>query len=381
MDKVLIVTSDDYTLYQPTILNLYDFLQKDFEVSIICFEPSFLGRKKDATRNVIYLQSPFLKRKLSRLVDLCTNAVLKRLDKYLFKFTPRSEWVRRLKYKILTDHLKGYNPRHVIAVDIMPLVAAQKVFERSHFLSLEIISHDSYFKKMDTARIQSVIIQNESRYQYLFNDLKLPVFYIQNAPFCENIYIHRGTRSHLLWAGSIVKEFAVFSCLDFIRSHPEYTLFLKGAANNATREKLQEKYSDLLSNGKVVVDESYLPAGEYIKYISKFSIGFCFYGWKLIKNNFNYQSAPSGKLFMYLAAGVPVIACNIPAFEFLKEFKAGVLVDDYEPATIYNAIKTIENDYEKYRENCYAAAGMFCFDNNAVKFSAHLKKLSENVST
>ncbi|WP_315824123.1 hypothetical protein [Paraflavitalea speifideaquila] len=46
MEKVLIVSSDDFILYQPTILNLYDFLQKDFEVTIISFEPNFLGKKK-----------------------------------------------------------------------------------------------------------------------------------------------------------------------------------------------------------------------------------------------------------------------------------------------------------------------------------------------
>ena len=61
---------------------------------------------------------------------------------------------------------------------------------------------------------------------------------------------------------------------------------------------------------------TWLAAPEYIKYVSNFRIGFCFYDWNLIKNDFNYQTAPSGKLFVYLSAGLPVIVCNIPGFKF-----------------------------------------------------------------
>ena len=75
---------------------------------------------------------------------------------------------------------------------------------------------------------------------------------------------------------------------------------------------------------------------------------------------------------MYLAAGVPVIACNIPAFKFLEEFKAGILIDDYEPATIYNAVKSLEDNYDSLSENCYWAAAHFCFEKNAELFKDYL---------
>jgi glycosyltransferase involved in cell wall biosynthesis len=374
MEKILIVSSDDYILYQPTILNLYDFLKNDFDITIVSFEPSYLGKKRDENRNVIYLSCPEGKRKIFRFTDLCINAVLKRIDKYVLRFPYRSELVRCLKCSTLITGCKQLAPKHVIAVDIMPLFAAQQLFSKSHFLSLEILKFDSYLRRVDQARIQSVIIQNRDRFEFLFKNLDIPTFFIQNAPFCKDIYISSKERSALVWAGSIVKEFSVFSCLDFIRCYPQFNLVMKGAASASTRKELMEKYKDLLNSGKAIINEDYFSAQEFIRYLSKFRIGFCFYSWDLIKNNFNYQTAPSGKLFMYLAAGVPVIACNIPGFKFLEEFKAGILIDDYEPATIYKALQLLEDDYENFSKNCYEAAKYFCFEKNAALFKTYLDK-------
>ncbi|WP_315824124.1 hypothetical protein [Paraflavitalea speifideaquila] len=280
--------------------------------------------------------------------------------------------VRRLKSHILINALEKASYSHLIAVDIMPLYAAQQVQDRCHFLSLEILPHDSYLRKIDKDKIQSVIIQNKSRYDYLFKGKDLPTFYIQNAPFCKDIHVNHEERRYLLWAGSIVKEFAVFKCLDFVKAYPDYKIVLKGAANEQTRRELMAGYKDLVQSGNAVINEDYLSAEDFIGYLSKFAIGFCFYSWDLIRSNFNYQSAPSGKLFMYLAAGVPVIACNIPAFKFIEAYEAGILIDDYEPATIYKAIKAIEADYNKYHLNSYKAAYDSCFDNGAGKFRQYL---------
>ena len=65
---------------------------------------------------------------------------------------------------------------------------------------------------------------------------------------------------------------------------------------------------------------------------------------------------------MYLAAGTPVIACKIPGFDFVEKFGCGVLIDNYEPATIANAVKLIEADHKKYSDACIEAAKYFSFD-------------------
>ncbi len=75
---------------------------------------------------------------------------------------------------------------------------------------------------------------------------------------------------------------------------------------------------------------------------------------------------------MYLAAGVPVIACNIPGFKFIEEYKAGVLINDYTPASIHKAVIEIENNYQSFQQNAYRAFEDMNFEKEAIKFKEYL---------
>lgn len=372
MNKFLIVSADDIILYQPTILNLYDLLQTTFDVTIISFEPEYLGKGKDASRNIVYISIPKNKKFLFKKLDLVFNAVFKRIDKYIFRFNNRMRLHRKLMCSLLVKELQNHTPQQVLAVDVMPLYATQKVFNKSHFLSLEILQYDEYLKKIDTEKILSVIIQNQDRYKFLFGDKAIKTFYIQNAPLYENVCINNNYRNYLVWGGSIVKNFGVINCIEFIKKYPEYKLVLKGAAENKTLEIIKTEYSDLLDQKKVMINSDYLNVKDFIAFLSNFKIGFCFYDWELIRKNFNYQTAPSGKLFMYLAAGVPVIACNIPGFKFIEDYNAGVLINDYAPKSIYNAVVEIEKNYDTFQQNCYRAFKDMSFEKEAIKFKDFL---------
>lgn len=372
MQKVVIASSDDFILYQPTILNLYDFLKPEFTPVIITFEPEYLGNNKDENRNVIYLKCPTLKKKIFRFIDLSINFFFKRIDKYLFRFNFRVELLRGLRCKLIREELISQNPDHVIAVDLMPLFAALSVTSNAHLLSLELLPYDSYLYKIDVKRIKSVIIQNQERFKYLFNDLNVKTIIIQNTPLHQNKYVNTNSRKDLIWAGSIIERFGVVDCIQFCIKYPEYKLVFKGAAENYTRDLLYQKYKNLIEEKKIIIDESYMEVNDYIKFISNFKIGFCFYSWEIINSNFNYKTAPSGKLFMYLAAGVPVVACNIAGFKFIEEYNAGILINDYKPETIYNAVQKIESKYDEYRNNCYKLFDEINFDRGAAVFKNYL---------
>ncbi len=372
MNKFLIVSADDIILYQPTILNLYDLLKENFAVTIISFEPEYLGKTKDESRNIIYISISNKNQYLFKKLDLVFNAFFKRIDKYLFTFSYRFQLLRKLRCAALIKELQKHSAVQVLAVDTMPLYATQKVFDTSHFLSLEIFPHDKYLQKVDTSKILSVIIQNEDRYKYLFGEKRIKTFYIQNAPLYQNVCVNKNERKDFVWGGTIVENFGVLNCIEFIKKYPEYSLVLKGAAENKTLEIIKNSYYDLIAQKKLIINTEYLNVKDFIAFLSTFKIGFCFYNWELIKNNFNYQTAPSGKLFMYLAAGVPVIACNIPGFKFIKEYSAGILINDYSPQSIFNAVKEIEKNYSAYQQNCYKAFEDMSFEKEAIKFQDYL---------
>jgi glycosyltransferase involved in cell wall biosynthesis len=373
--KIYIISADEIILYQPSILNLYDYFLNDFEPEIITFEPDFLGKSKDTSRNIKYITHKNFKSKFLRLVELPVNAVFKRLSKFIPLIKYRLELVRNYKEQLLYNSIKNISNQIILAVDPMPLFVAQKTNNKIAFLSLEIIPNDKYLNQIDISKIQFVIIQNEERFNYLFPNQKPIVFYVQNAPLLSAKVTHKSERKNLLWAGTITKEFGVLNCVEFVRNNPQYKLVLKGASALNTKEYIEKKYADLLQQNILEINTTYLKANEFVKFISTHKIGFCFYDWNLIHSNFNYQTAPSGKLFMYLAAGVPVIACNIIGFKFIEDYDAGVLIDDYSVETILAAIKKIEANYTQYSTNAYLAFDNTCFDVNINKVSDFIKQL------
>jgi glycosyltransferase involved in cell wall biosynthesis len=263
----------------------------------------------------------------------------------------------------------------VIAVDISSLFVCQDYFDHCEFLSLEIYPGDPYKRKIKTDKIRSVFIQNIERFNYLFGTTALKTFLIQNAPSFKDEYITHYDRKGLVWAGSIVKKFAVLDCIAFIEKYPQYELTLKGGSERKTLIHIKERYLALLQNGHLKINQDYLDNDQFIDYLSHFRIGFCFYSWDLINSSINYQTAPSGKLFMCLAAGVPVIASNIPGFQFIREFNAGVLVNDYLPETIKAAIDEIELNYEQYRQAGYLAAKTYSFKESVKPYIDYLLTL------
>jgi hypothetical protein len=372
--KILIITSNDYLAYQPSILNLYDHLVPFFEATIVSFEPEFIGRQKAEGRQILYLRVPFLLKWVVQKFDFGVQILFKMLRAFFPSLSHDFLFYNRLELFYLKINLRNLDADEFLAVDLPVLYICQKVFGKSHFLSLEIRSKEPFLRKIRTELIQSVLIQNKERYDFLFPERKPKVFFIQNSPVFREDMITHYERKDLIWAGSILKRFAVFDCIKFIQVHQEYKLILRGGAEAKILKHIHNNYGDLLSSGNIVLHKEYLELGDFIDYLSHFRIGFCFYSWDIINTNINYQTAPSGKLFMYLAAGVPVIACDIPGFKFVKEFGAGVLINDYEPNTIYRAVKEIEGGYQKYQSACYEAAKFFSFDKRVKPFIEFILK-------
>ncbi|MEO8405245.1 MAG: hypothetical protein ABI480_11640 [Chitinophagaceae bacterium] len=374
--KVLIVTLNDYVIYQPTILSLYDFLSPDFDVTIISFQPKFATKQKDTTRNIVYLKTG-----LRGLFFQRFDFLFSYFAKFRKLFSKDYVYYHQYYHHYLPSVLKGELKRQkgkndiIIAVDFPALYEAQKIFGAVHFLSLEIDNNTSrYYKLVDPAKVKSVAVQSKERYNYLFPGQQLKTFIIPNSPIYIPVDRTKNERKDFIWAGAIDRRLAVMECIAFFDRYPQYKLIMKGGGDEKTQRLINEKYGELLTAGRIVIDRKYLAQESFIDFLATFRIGFCFYAWDLIAASFNYQSAPSGKLLMYMAAGTPVIACDIPGFQFIKESGAGVLVKDYEPETILNAIQTIEANYQQYSDACLRIAGELSFDKNVAPYIEFLKQ-------
>jgi glycosyltransferase involved in cell wall biosynthesis len=375
--KALILTLNDYIVYQPSILNLYDYMSPHFDVTIVSFIPDKNGKDRDESRNIIYLETKLLFRFFYSTVDFILANIFKRIKWITRNFEySHSYYSRYLPYLLRSAfRKKKLDADVVIAVDLPALRVAQEMYGRVHFLSLEIDNNTSpNYKKIDRNKVLSVFIQSRERYDYLFPGMDIPVFFVQNAPVFYESYVSAYDRKGFIWSGSINPVLGIYECIDFFDAYPQYSLVIKGGDYRNTLQKIRKKYAHLIRENRIKLDQAYLPAPSFIDFLSRFRIGFAFYSWKIIHSKFNYATAPSGKLFMNLAAGVPVIACNIPGFKLVQEFEAGVLVDDYRPETILKAAQKIESDYERFRQGCYNAARHFSFDKGVKPYIDFLLK-------
>ena len=213
--------------------------------------------------------------------------------------------------------------------------------------------------------INCVIIQSIERYQYLFKEEKHEIFYVQNSPNFTEVTLPE-KRSGIIHAGGAYDELGFYHILNFIKKYKNEVLTVQGAFLQADKDRVNFEFADLLDNKRVLISTKYLENDEVVPFISNFEIGLCLYNFDnpYVKDNFfNYASAPSGKMFKYLAAGVPVVCNNIMGFKFVSEFDCGVMLEDLSEDSIYKALTKIRGNYNYYTQNAIKAARHFSFDN------------------
>ena len=369
--KVTILFSGAHLAYSPTVIGLYDFLSKQFDVSIIAESPEAFGYERLNNRRIIYKERLTKKNRLRlyrRIFDL--QAIYDREIALLKVLKIQTDVV--YDFTLVRKLLAAESPDFIIAVDFQNLLYTQVLEKNVEFLSLEIAPNDGFYPLCDFENINSVIIQTIERYEHLFKDRAYKTFFIQNAPvFVESE--NKFDRHGLVYCGTAWNPFGLYHCLEFLRAFPEYTLNVKGALPSEDKRKVEADYQDLTANGRLVFDREYLDDAKVIDYLRHFKIGFCFYNFEIEWiNNFNYHSAPSGKMFKYMAAGVPVVGQDIIGLNPVKEFDCGVLIKDLEPVTIKRAIEKIEENFDYYSLNCLKAAAHYSFDKTAEPFIEYL---------
>lgn len=371
--KLTILFCDAHLSYSPTVLGLYDLLSPHFDVTILAKSPQFFDDGPLANRNVVYIKQPS-----GRIGTL--------LKKLTLRLTATHDKVAKLFVRIDAPHQTFYefkfakkllateNPDIVLAVDFKSLFFAQLLNRKTEFVSLEIKPNDPFYAACDLKNIDSVVIQTKERYEHLFGNRNFKTFYIQNSP----VYVPAQTevaRNGLVYCGTAWNPFGFYHCLEFLKLYPSHSLNVRGAIFSADRKQVQQEYAGLLDNGRLIIDDEYLDDKEVVNYLRKFRIGFCFYNFEIDWiNNFNYHSAPSGKMFKYFAAGVPVVALSTLGSRPIAEFDCGILIDDLKPENIKQAIDKIESNFEHYSQNCLKAAEHYSFDTMATPFLEHLAK-------
>ena len=361
-ENALILFDGPHLAYSPTTIQLYDELSKKYQVQIIAQDPGDFVGQKLINRNVIYhpynTVNEFKYRKLFSL--------LKIINKRCRDFKKNGLGFRDyfFKYLLIKKTLRKTKFSKVICIDNVNLFYCSLLGVRVDFLSLELVRDKHLLPLVNRKIINCVIIQSKERLQHIFPNESFKTFFVQNAPTYREINIP-SHRKHLIFAGSANEGFGFYKCLNYLNKFPEEVMVVKGALHEIDQKKIRESYQHLIQEKRLILNNQYIDNEEVVPLIAQYEIGFCFYDFEfpsIKQNHFNYFTAPSGKLFKYLAAGVPVVCINISGFKFVADFNCGVLIDELNEEEIRKAILKIRLNYNRYVENCIRASQSFSFD-------------------
>ncbi len=362
-NKVLILFPDTWLSYSPSIINLTKvMIEGGWQVTVIAVHDGSFHKTTEI--NVSYIVPTRVTRKLVGVLKLFS----------IYRFVA-------LSVKIFK--LRNHEFDLVIGVDSLGYLIARLFFENPVYYSLHIRKVLSTYlcKKL---RIERMIIQTSERLDITVKNMgysPADVWFIQNSPILERPWLspirHHQRKFKLVYFGNVAKNtYGIENCIETLHYVPDdVTLTLKGPLSARYRNELEDSYGKFISMGRLTFDSEYIAQDKVIGWLKGFDLGFCFYDEEEIRRgNPNIISAPSGKLFNYLAASVPVIGSKISGLQILSEFGAGILLDGQDPKKIGAAVSEIRSSYETFSLGCKQAAMKNDFRVMAESFLADLVK-------
>ncbi|MGN7330763.1 glycosyltransferase [Bacillus altitudinis] len=270
---------------------------------------------------------------------------------------------------------KNYDIYHSNDLNTLPqgvICAKFKLFNRkkliydSHEVQTSRTGYDSkLYGKMESFLLKFVdqmIVENHTRAKY---NEDLYGFYpkvVHNYPFVqkkeiEKIDLHEilnisKDEKILLYQGGIQTGRGLENLVKAAPNFEEGILVFIG--DGRIKESLMQLTEDMKLTDRVKFLQK-VPLKDLPRYTKNAYLGF------QVLNNvcFNHYSASSNKLFEYIMAGVPVIACDFPEIKkVVSSENIGVVVDSHDPISIAAGVNKLVLNPElrhQYSENCQQA--------------------------
>jgi len=208
------------------------------------------------------------------------------------------------------------------------------------------------FRKMERmylARCSCMVIQDEIRMELAkqYNLSHSNTFLIPNSYnylSCNHPEINENNTCSVLYSGSL-EEWSVKSLIEHAAKFEQLSLTLSGWS----RDGFINKYISgvgILNNIKINLIKYTFT--DYIEVVKKHDIGLVWYSGKT--DNIRYISRSSGKYFMYLSCGKPVIVQNLPGIaDDVNKYKLGVVIESLDE--LNGAVDHIKQNYAFYSDN------------------------------
>jgi len=273
------------------------------------------------------------------------------ISRFLIAIFRRSSWFEGVLQYLIALLLLGQklprgccDARHVIVFDFYGLSEIVRANCEAIVYSTEIYSYLQGVGMKYPFGGTKIVSQSISRSTYVGYD-HARTFIVPNsyAPYIEGraaekyTLLYSGTFSRPLGSEILINLFGVSS--DF---SPGVTIH---AANVGC---------EFDGCAGVNVIRNFLSDDDLSSLISCHEVGLVFYDTKYVDKLqvFNFETAPSGKMYRYAACGVPIIGSRCAGLMDVEVHCAGILLHEINTVTLHSAYRQIKSDYEKYVSGC-----------------------------
>ncbi|HOM05787.1 MAG TPA: glycosyltransferase [Candidatus Kapabacteria bacterium] len=177
----------------------------------------------------------------------------------------------------------------------------------------------------------------------------------------------------LLYQGAVHYGRGISPVLDFIASSKKYAFVVLGNGIFLNEAKIIAQNKGILDR---VVFAGNIPYEDLHQWTCSADIGM-----NLIEPiSLSYKFALPNKLFEYAMAGLPQVVSSLPALEkIINQYHIGVIVNDFTPNSILNAIEKIIDNYKYYRQNCLKFAKNNNYDIEEQKIQKIMQIIMNNI--
>jgi len=349
MQKILISFPYDWAKYSPSFLGLCEYLfANKFQLYVVtpCDDKAifeFQNKFGDSFRFHLVKKNKFVSFFI-KLIDYAGRRL-----PLLHLLADHVKYLKRVYLKDIERLSKSQDFCQIILFDFYGLGSIHNLGQRKN-ITIYSLELETYLQKIGRnfkGCITTLISQSNLRAEFF--QLSCKKFIVPNSYLFDESPLKKNTnkREGIIYSGTINKAFG-YDWLQELTNSQEFSntrLVFHG-------QSIVETF--LIKNAKHEELNCYLEDLQLQALMQSCAVGLILYDDRYIESSqkFNFETAPSGKLFRYLGSGLPVIVNASKSMNIVTEFQAGIALKEINPKSIYTAYCSIINNYEYYQEGC-----------------------------
>lgn len=373
MASILFISPSDF-IYQPRIYKAAIFLIKR-GYNVYIYTPITLELTKKmidvySKKGINFIYNSFLKNELKGYSNWVyvsiVNVFIKFLKNYLNIEVLPEYYLNKYLLKTSIIFKKNFSALSINTIDLLPLASKIKKIKKNIIL---IYDSQEYFKDQYSS-LDSLdynwVLRNEKKYiskcdllitttnvlkNRIIEDYKIikPFYRVRNVPSFDEVptdinISYPNKTINVIWSGVTINyksERGIHIILEaFKYVNPAINLFLQGNINTVQRDLIEQFIKSNNLTDKIKIIPASTP-DKYVESLVKYDIGVL----GELGYDDNQKLTSANKLFYYIAAGLAVVAPNLPGIEeTIEVHNVGLIYENGNPKDLADKLNSLYND-------------------------------------